>query len=180
MGIAERPDLPSSGAEEAKPEQTGIVGGSNSRPLNDLRGSLPVAGSDGDVPSGGGRSGIGAASKPSPGTLASASANPYGVRDGTGGGQGYSLEWLQGGTRKKIAGELPVYPKATNVEAELSFYAAVDPEGTIKALLPAQKADVRLEQAVIEALRDWKFEPLASAFPQIEQTCQLRFIFRLK
>ena len=181
LGAAERPDRVSDAPENSEKEKTGIVGGRNNNPINQTRGGTPVIGNPPAIPpSGGGRSGVGSATKPSPGSFSSPAGDPYGTTNAAGGGSGFSLEWLQGGTRKKISGELPKYPVGAKLEAELTFYATVDPDGTIKAILPAQKADMRLERSVIDALREWKFEALGSSFPQIEQTCLLRFIFQLE
>ena len=181
VGTADRADQSSPGIIDPPVGAEGRIGGSNNTPQNNQQGGTPVPGfRDGGMPSGGGRSGIGSASKPSPGHFVAPTGDPYGTPNGSGGGSGFALEWLQGGTRKKLSGNLPVYPSGVTVEAELTFYATVDPDGTMKAVLPAQKADIRLERAVIDALRDWKFEALPTSFPQVEQTCLLKFIFQLK
>lgn len=181
LGAAERADQASLRSDDAAAEKSGIVGGDNGHPTEGSHGGNPILSTSRESNVGGAaRSGVGSASKPSPEGSAINSGDLFGVADGSGGGRGFSLEWLQGGTRKKIAGELPQYPKGVNLEAELAFYATVDPDGTIRAILPAQKADSRLERSVIEALRGWKFEALAPSFPQLEQTCLLKFTFQLK
>jgi hypothetical protein len=158
------------------------VGGSNSKDdRNDVRGGRPVIGRDGAVPSGPASSGIGSAPSPAPGlygTGGHGGTDFYG--DGTGGGIGYSMKWLRGGTRRKIAGDLPKYPAGVKVEAEIRLFAVVAPDGSIAALHPAQKADSRLEEAALKEVRYWKFEPLKSSQPQVVQTCEISFLFTLK
>jgi hypothetical protein len=180
LGAAERADRVVPETDVAEEGRSRIVGGGNAQHEEIQRGGNPALSSQSNENvEGGSRTGVGSATKPSPGIASLGSGNPFGAEGGTGGG-GFSLEWLQGGTRKKISGVLPQYPNGVNIEAELLFYATVDPDGSIKAILPAQKADSRLERSVIEALREWKFEKLAPSFPQLEQTCLLKFIFQLK
>ena len=93
---------------------------------------------------------------------------------------GYSMKWLQGGTRRKLAGDLPKYPVGSKVEAEIRLFAVVTPDGSIEALTPAQKADSRLEDAALKEVRYWRFEPLKASQPQVDQTCEITFLFTLK
>jgi hypothetical protein len=149
-----------------------------------FRGGTLVASKDANVPSGDALSGVG--------------TNPHNVLGGegdNGGGQGgdadrfgsgsgdafgYSLSWLRGGTRRKLSGALPQYPAGVNVEANIGILAVVAPDGSIKSVQPAQKADSRLENAAMKELRYWKFERLRSSAPQIDQTCVVTFVFKLK
>ena len=162
-------------------DRNDAVGGSNGDPLNNVKGGTVVAGRDGNVPSGPASSGIGSAAKPAPGlygTGGRGGTDFYG--DGEGGGIGYSMKWLAGGTRRKVSGELPKYPAGAKVEAEIRLFAVVDPTGAIEALHPAQKADSRLEDAALKEVRYWRFEPLKPSQPQINQTCEISFLFTLK
>jgi hypothetical protein len=157
------------------------VGGSNGNPLNNVKGGTVVTGRDGNVPSGPASSGIGSAAKPAPGlygTGGRGGTDFFG--NGAGGGIGYSMKWLAGGTRRKVAGELPKYPSGSKVEAEIRLFAVVDPTGAIEALHPAQKADSRLEDAALKEVRYWRFEPLKPSQPQVDQTCEITFLFTLK
>ncbi|MGB2869646.1 MAG: hypothetical protein WBD36_14415 [Bacteroidota bacterium] len=97
-----------------------------------------------------------------------------------GAGVGYSIQWSQGGIRRKISGELPKYPPGVNVEAEIKLMAVVVPDGGLRAVQPIQKANTALEDAAVEKVRLWKFEPLKSSSPQIEQSCMITFLFKLK
>lgn len=163
-------------------ERNDPVGGNNNRDdRNDVRGGKPVIGRDGPVPSGPAASGIGSAAKPAPGlygTGGRGGTDFYG--DGEGGGIGYSMKWLRGGVRGKISGELPKYPAGVKVEAEIRLFAIVAPDGSVVALHPAQKADSRLEEAALKEVRYWRFERLKPSQPQVDQTCEIAFLFTLK
>ena len=93
---------------------------------------------------------------------------------------GYSIQWLGAATRQKISGELPTYPEGVNIEAQIRLLAIVAPDGMVKSLQPIQKAHVKLEEAGMKEVRFWKFEPLSSTQPQIDQTCTITFNFKLK
>jgi hypothetical protein len=168
--------------ENSQWDRNDPVGGNNNREeVNNVRGGRPVIGRDGAVPSGSAASGIGSAAKPAPGiygTGGRGGTDFFG--NGSGGGIGYSMKWLQGGMRRKIAGDLPKYPSGSKVEAEIRLFAVVMPDGTIEALHPAQKADSRLEDAALKEVRYWRFEPLKPSQPQVDQTCEISFLFTLK
>jgi hypothetical protein len=163
-------------------ERNDPVGGNNNRDdRNEVRGGNPVIGRDGPVPSGPAASGIGSAAKPAPGiygTGGRGGTDFYG--NGEGGGIGYSMKWLRGGTRGKVSGELPKYPAGVKVEAEIRLFAIVAPDGSVVALHPAQKADSRLEEAALKEVRYWRFERLKPSQPQVDQTCEIAFLFTLK
>jgi TonB family protein len=55
----------------------------------------------------------------------------------------------------------------------------VAPNGTVKSVKPAQKANARLEEAAMRELRRWRFEPLSRTLPQREQKCVVTFNFKL-
>jgi len=92
----------------------------------------------------------------------------------------YSIQWMEGGTRRKIFGELPKYPPGVNVEAQVKILTTVQPDGTVKAVQPVQKANTRLEDAAMAEIRYWRFESLRSSLPQVEQTCVITFLFKLR
>jgi len=92
----------------------------------------------------------------------------------------YFMQWTDGGTRKKISGALPEYPRGTNVEAQIKIEAVVLPDGTIKSLKPSQKGNTRLEEAAMKEVQLWRFEPLRASVPQREQACSIAFNFRLR
>ena len=91
-----------------------------------------------------------------------------------------SMTWSDGGTRKKVSGELPQYPEGVNVEAQIKIETVVMPDGSVKSLKPAQKGNTKLEEAAMKAVRFWRFEPLRKSVPQREQVCTITFNFRLQ
>jgi TonB family protein len=154
-----------------------IAGGSGASDEPWRKGGRPVPGKSGEPPSGVDRSGIGSSSKPSAGTTA------YGLGSGEGGegeGGGFSMRWLQGMTRRKLSGELPKYPQGVNVSAQVRILTVVLPDGTVRTVQPEQKANRLLEETAMKAIRSWKFEPLGSSLPQVEQSCIITFLFKLK
>ncbi|MBM4169683.1 MAG: energy transducer TonB [Ignavibacteria bacterium] len=92
----------------------------------------------------------------------------------------YSIQWMEGGTRRKISGELPKYPPGVNVEAQVKILTTVQPDGTVKSVQPAQKANTRLEDAAMTEIRHWRFESLRPSLPQVDQTCVITFLFKLR
>lgn len=155
-----------------------IAGGSGESNEPWRKGGRPFAGKTGEPPSGVDRSGIGSSAKPSAGTT------PYGFGSGENGdGEGsglFSMQWLHGMTRRKLSGELPKYPQGTNVTAQIRILTIVSPAGTVRSVQPEQKANRLLEEAAMKAVRSWKFEPLGSSLPQVEQSCIITFSFKLK
>lgn len=95
-------------------------------------------------------------------------------------GQLLSIQWKEGGTRRKISGDLPKYPSGVNVEAQVKILATVIPDGSVKFVQPAQKANTRLEDVAMAEIRYWRFEPLKSSLPQVDQICEITFLFRLR
>lgn len=93
---------------------------------------------------------------------------------------GYSLQWAGGGTRNKISGDLPTYPEGVNVEAQVRIEAVVAVDGSVKSIHPIQKANEKLEDAAMTKVRFWKFEPLHSSQPQLDQMCTIIFNFKLQ
>ncbi|MCX7984030.1 MAG: energy transducer TonB [Bacteroidetes bacterium] len=89
----------------------------------------------------------------------------------------YSLEWQGGGTRSKISGELPHYPKGVTVSAQIRLQVSVRPDGTVSSVIPIQKAEPRLEAVAINEVKKWKFQPLDRKYPQVEQLCIVTFYF---
>ena len=172
--------LPFDGRKYDSQDEAGAGGDSHDRFL----GGTPVAAKDGDVPLGNAGTGIG--------------VNPHNVEGGEGnggGGQGgdadrfgsgsgdsfgYSMNWIGGGTRKKLSGAIPSYPPGINVEGRISILAVVSPDGSIKSVRPMQKANTALENAAMKELRYWKFEPLRRTVPQLDQSCVVSFLFKLK
>lgn len=162
--------------------QNAAGGGGNSN--DQFRGGTLIASKDADVPYGNAHSGVGTNLHGVLGGEGNGGGGQGGDADrfgsGSGGSFGYSMSWVQGGMRRKLSGALPQYPPGVNVEAQISILAMVSPDGSIKSVQPAQKANSQLENAAMKELRYWKFEPLRSASPQIDQSCIVTFVFKLK
>jgi len=108
---------------------------------------------------------------------------PYAT--GTGGGTigkniSFAIQWKGGGTRELLHGDLPKYPPGVNVEAQIKLKVIVTPAGLVKSAQPVQKGNTRLENVSIKEIRLWKFEPLQSAQPQVDQECRVTLNFKLK
>ncbi|MGA9116895.1 MAG: TonB family protein, partial [Bacteroidota bacterium] len=91
-----------------------------------------------------------------------------------------SLFWADGGTRRKVSGDLPEYPAGVQVETQILLEAGVLPDGTVGRVRPLQKGNARLEEAALRAVRLWRFEPLRRSAPQREQVCTITFNFLLR
>ena len=91
-----------------------------------------------------------------------------------------SMQWTDGGTRKKISGALPEYPEGVKVETQIKIELSVSPDGSVKSLRPAQKGNMKLEEAAMKETRLWKFESLRASSPQRDQTCLVTFNFQLR
>lgn len=95
-------------------------------------------------------------------------------------GVSFNIQWLDGSTRRKLSGDLPKYPQGVNVEAQIKVLAVIQPDGSVKTLQPAQKGNQKLEDAALKEVRLWRFEPLRSSQPQLDQRCEITFLFTLK
>jgi protein TonB len=85
---------------------------------------------------------------------------------------------LEGIDRIPIRTELPAYEERVN--AIIQVQITVDPRGRIVRIVPLRKGNPTLEQAVMEALRQWQFNPLAPNVPKENQTGRITFRFRLE
>jgi len=85
---------------------------------------------------------------------------------------------LEGIDRTPLRTRLPEYDEKVN--AVIQVRITVDPRGRIVRILPLRKGNPTLEQAVMQALRQWLFNPLGSGAPQENQTGTVTFRFRLE
>ncbi|MGA7305004.1 MAG: TonB family protein [Rhodothermales bacterium] len=85
---------------------------------------------------------------------------------------------LEGIDRLPLRTQLPDYDEKVN--AVIQVRITVDPRGRIVRVLPLRKGNPTLEQAVMQALRQWLFNPLEAAAPQENQTGTITFRFRLE
>lgn len=100
---------------------------------------------------------------------------------GSGRGKGYGLgdiDWGGGGNRI-IVGEkyLPDFPKNVRVSATIKLKFWVAPDGTVARIVPIKRADPRLEQAAMEAIKKWRFNPIKD---QITMVGVIPITFTLK
>jgi len=96
--------------------------------------------------------------------------SPNGTSDGTGlGDKGFGkgkgsgfgdIEWGGGGNRVVLYKKIPKFPDGVNSSAQIKMKFTVQSDGTVSSVMPMQKADPRLERAAIDALRQWRFNPL--------------------
>jgi len=93
--------------------------------------------------------------------------------------QSYKIEWT-GGAREKIRGELPPFPEEVTKDAIIRVRFKVRPDGTVAEAIPLQKGSTILENVSLTILKQWQFNPLESAAPQILQEGTITFIFRLE
>ncbi len=85
---------------------------------------------------------------------------------------------LEGIDRIPLRTQLPDYDEKVNAVIQVKI--TVDPLGRIVRVLPLRKGNPTLEQAVMQALRQWLFNPLRPGAPQENQTGTITFRFRLE
>ncbi len=96
---------------------------------------------------------------------------------GVGAGMGLGdIEWGGGGNRIVLHKKIPNYPPGVNTGAKIRIMFTVNPDGTVMRMVPLQKGDPILEKAALDALRQWRFNPLNSS---IEMTGIITFTFKV-
>lgn len=93
---------------------------------------------------------------------------------------GFDIDWGGKGKRRIYSYSLPAYPPGVNKEIDIRLRFAILADGTVGTIFPLTKADTQLENAAINSLRQWKFEPLPKNQPQGEQTAVIVFPYRLQ
>ncbi|MGO9481504.1 MAG: energy transducer TonB [Candidatus Kryptoniota bacterium] len=94
-------------------------------------------------------------------------------------GSPYQISW-NGVSRALIAGDRPQFPDGVQHGGTVKIRITVDPSGNVLAMVPVQKADSRLEEAAMAAIRTWRFSKLARNYPQVEQQATAVFVFKLE
>jgi TonB family protein len=80
---------------------------------------------------------------------------------GTGAGEGLGdIEWGGGGNRIVLFKKIPNYPPGVNTGAQIRIKFTVSSDGFVTSMIPMQKGDPALERAAMDALRQWRFNPL--------------------
>lgn len=100
-----------------------------------------------------------------------------GIGTGT---SGFDIEWGGNGKRKIYSYSLPEYPEGVNKEIDIRLRFSILPDGTVGTIFPLTKADTKLENAAINSLRQWRFEPLPKQQKKTEQFAVIVFPYRLQ
>lgn len=80
---------------------------------------------------------------------------------GKGAGLGFGdIDWGGGGNRTVLYKTLPKFPDGVKTSAKIKLRFTVNPDGTVGRIFPLQKADPKLEEAAMEALRKWRFNSI--------------------
>ncbi len=96
------------------------------------------------------------------------------------GSLGFDIDWGGMGTRKIYSYILPEYPEGVQKEIDIRLRFSIKPDGTVGSVTLLTKADTRLEQAAINSLWQWRFEPLPQSVRQVNQSAQIVFPYRLR
>ena len=99
---------------------------------------------------------------------------------GEGNGTGYDIDWGAQGQRKIYSYIIPDYPSGVSKELDIRLRFSILPDGTVGHIVILTKGDTRLENAAVNSLRQWRFEPLRGNQIQGEQTVVIVFPFRLR
>ena len=107
-----------------------------------------------------------------------------GAGGGSGGGigksTGYSIDWGGKGSRRLLSGRLPTYPEGTDKQMAVTLQFTVLADGSVDAIIPTRKTDELLENASIDALRTWRFDPLPDQVDPKSQSGRVTFNFKLE
>ncbi len=109
-------------------------------------------------------------------------ANDQG-RDVAGAGTGmfgFDIDFGGKGKRNIYSYSLPPYPSGVSKEIDVKLKFTILPDGTVGRIIPLRKADAKLEEAAINSLKRWRFEPLPNSQKQSVQTAVIIFPFRLQ
>ena len=93
---------------------------------------------------------------------------------------GFDIDWGGKGKRQIWSYPLPKYPAGVYKEIDIKIIFTIKPDGSVGSARLLTKADTKLENAALNSLRQWRFEPLSSSYKQIEQTAIIVFPYRLQ
>lgn len=94
-------------------------------------------------------------------------------------GSPYQISW-NGVARTLVSGDKPGFPAGVQHGGTVKIRITVDPAGNVTAMVPVEKADSRLEEAAMSAMRTWRFSKLGKNYPQVDQQATATFIFKLE
>jgi len=87
---------------------------------------------------------------------------------GKGAGHGFGdIDWGGGGNRIVIYKKVPEYPPGVTASGTIRIQFTVLRDGTVDKMFPLEKADPRLERAAMDALRQWRFNPIQENIVQV-------------
>jgi len=95
-------------------------------------------------------------------------------------GFGVDIDFGGRGIRKIYSYSLPKYPDGVSKEIDVKLRFTILPDGTVGTIIPLMKVDSRLENAAMNSLRQWRFEPLPKGQKQFDQTAIIVFPYRLR
>ena len=90
------------------------------------------------------------------------------------------VTWKSGTPRTRTSGRMPLFPSGSRREAHVTVQFTVTPSGRVHDIIVVEKGDPRYEKAAIEAVRTWRFNPLAKSMQQVNQVGEASFFFRLR
>jgi len=93
---------------------------------------------------------------------------------------GFDIDWGGKGKRQIWSYPLPKYPAGVYKEIDIRIMFTIKPDGSVGSTRLLTKADTKLENAALNSLRQWRFEPLSSSYKQTEQTAVIVFPYRLQ
>lgn len=93
---------------------------------------------------------------------------------------GFDIDWGGKGKRQIWSYPLPKYPAGVYKEIDIKIMFTIKPDGSVGSTRLLTKADTKLENAALNSLRQWRFEPLSSSQKQMEQTAIIVFPYRLQ
>jgi protein TonB len=112
--------------------------------------------------------------------ISKSSSDSKGNKSTGDGSFGFDIDWGGKGKRRIYSYSLPAYPPGVNKEIDIRLRFAILADGTVGTIFPLTKADTQLENAAINSLRQWKFEPIPKNQVQGEQTAVIVFPYRLQ
>jgi protein TonB len=93
--------------------------------------------------------------------------------------QPFEILW-EGPSREILSGPLPEYPPGISKEVKIRLEFQVLPNGTVGMISPVTKGETTLENLAMEALKNWRFNPLDPGKSQGIQSAVITFVFKLK
>lgn len=82
--------------------------------------------------------------------------------------------------RKIIHFRKPEYPQNENENTQVNLEIQANPDGTIKSVRVVKTGGLSFDNSAIEAVREWRFQPLAPNVKQTIQTGIVTIYFEIK